>query len=251
MSGQIAKKDIMRNGRPKTETVGFGFEPEGGAYHFVVTIPAEPVDVHAMVTVAEHFAYGESVEEAAARARFTERPNEFVVRPPRPKVELRYALWQAIAEDVRAEFNRRLLGKGQKTSQWRPGDNVVAPYLGKELVLLLWAIEEAQLAEVRNAYENWRGLVPEERWWLYTTINASTGHVSEGRGRGWRKAIRIAFIENPVTDTPGYFNQPVAPSNTARPTPASRNGRGKKKKAETDDTQPTLLNLNEQSEDSN
>ena len=241
----------MRNARPKTETVGFGFEPDGGTYHFVVNIPVENSGTEARVTVAEHFVYGETMEEAAARARFAEIPLEFAVRPPRLKVELRYSHWQVVAEDVRAEFNRRLLGKGQKTSQWKPGENRLAPYLGKELVLLLWAIEEAQLADVRNAYENWRGLAPEERWWLYTTINASTGHVSEGRGRGWRKAIQIAFTENPVTDSHSatYFERSASPAerNGTQPVapPPAKSGRGKKKSAVAD-SQPSLLNFNEE-----
>jgi hypothetical protein len=30
--------------------------------------------------------------------------------------------------------------------------------------------------------------------------NAATGHAITGRGRGWRKAIRFALTENPVSD---------------------------------------------------
>ena len=46
---------------------------------------------------------------------------------------------------------------------------------------------------------NWRGLAPEERWWFYTTINATRhGHTEHGNDRGWRKAIKIAFAENPI-----------------------------------------------------
>src|SRR4051812_13710465 len=114
----------MPTERLKTETIGFGFEPAGGAYHFVVTLP--PGD-EGTVTVAEHFVYGESVEEAAARARFSETPTEHVVRPPRVKVELTVYKWQRVAEEVRAEFNRRLLGRGQKKSAWKAGENPLAP----------------------------------------------------------------------------------------------------------------------------
>ena len=45
---------------------------------------------------------------------------------------------------------------------------------------------------------NWLGLVPEERWWLYTMTNAATGHAVNGRNKGWRKAVRFALTENPV-----------------------------------------------------
>src|SRR5260370_28220126 len=51
---------------------------------------------------------------------------------------------------------------------------------------------------------NWMGLAPEERWWLYTTVNATSGHPEHGRDRGWRKAIKIALAENPSEAfTPG------------------------------------------------
>ncbi|MBU4561769.1 DUF3780 domain-containing protein, partial [bacterium] len=36
--------------------------------------------------------------------------------------------------------------------------------------------------------------------WLYTMTNASTGHALNDRNKGWRKAIRFALTENPVSD---------------------------------------------------
>ncbi|PIP40031.1 MAG: hypothetical protein COX19_06575, partial [Desulfobacterales bacterium CG23_combo_of_CG06-09_8_20_14_all_51_8] len=42
-------------------------------------------------------------------------------------------------------------------------------------------------------------LFPEERWWLYTQTAAATGHGVQDRGKGWRKAVRFALTENPVT----------------------------------------------------
>jgi hypothetical protein len=53
--------------------------------------------------------------------------------------------------------------------------------------------------------ENWLGLKPEERWWLYTMTNAATGHALRGRNRGWRKALRFALTENPVPE--GRYTQ--------------------------------------------
>jgi predicted RNA binding protein YcfA (HicA-like mRNA interferase family) len=49
----------------KQEILGFGFEAAKGSHHFVVTIPRSD---DGTVTVAEHFVYGEKVEDAAARA---------------------------------------------------------------------------------------------------------------------------------------------------------------------------------------
>ena len=53
-----------------------------------------------------------------------------------------------------------------------------------------------------NIISNWLGLEPEERWWLYTTVNATFTKAEIGKDRGWRKAIRIAFSENPVPEMP-------------------------------------------------
>ena len=41
------------------------------------------------------------------------------------------------------------------------------------------------------------GLVPEERWWLYTMTAAQTAHYAK-HNVGWRRAIRYALTENPV-----------------------------------------------------
>lgn len=43
-------------------------------------------------------------------------------------------------------------------------------------------------------------MIREERWWLYTMTNASTGHAVNDRGKGWRKAVRFALTENPISD---------------------------------------------------
>lgn len=71
--------------------------------------------------------------------------------------------------------------------------------LGKA-VRTLEAVEECDPALILFAIRNWLGLVPEERWWLYTMTNAATGHAISGRGKGWRKALRYALTENPVSE---------------------------------------------------
>ena len=73
----------------------------------------------------------------------------------------------------------------------------MARLLGKELVLLAWAIEDAEPILAHAAIQNWRGLSPEERWWLYTMTAAQSGHYGK-RNIGWRKAVRYALTENPV-----------------------------------------------------
>ena len=61
-----------------------------------------------------------------------------------------------------------------KAARFKAGDNPVARLLGKELVLLAWAVEDAEPTLIPNAIQNWRGLAPEERWWLYTMTAAQT-----------------------------------------------------------------------------
>ena len=68
------------------------------------------------------------------------------------------------------------------------------------MLLLAWAIEDADPALIPMAIANWRGLAPKERWWLFTMTNAATGHSLHGKGRGWRKALRFALTENPAAD---------------------------------------------------
>jgi len=70
--------------------------------------------------------------------------------------------------------------------------------LGKEMVLLLWAIEDSDPKLIPVAIKNWQGLSREERWWLFTMTNAVTGQADDKRG--WRKAIRYALTENPIDD---------------------------------------------------
>ncbi len=66
--------------------------------------------------------------------------------------------------------------------------------LGKELLVLLWAIEQDGVSEEETAVaiRNWLGLKPEERWWLYTMTAAATGFAHQA-GMGWRSALRNAL----------------------------------------------------------
>ncbi|MBW9235484.1 DUF3780 domain-containing protein, partial [Leptospira santarosai] len=82
--------------------------------------------------------------------------------------------------------------------RFKIGPNPVERLLGKEMVLLMWAIEDSDPHLIPVALKNWFGLSREERWWLFTMANAITGHADDKRG--WRKAIRYALTENPVDD---------------------------------------------------
>lgn len=178
---------------PKKSTgQGFGFRPEESVHHFLVTIPASNRED---VLISEHFIYDENEASSPPTFALGEMEGKLRVMLARPK-------WNEIADEVRVEFNQRLKKDGLPSGVWKTGANPVSRLLGKELVLLAWAIEEADPALVPAAIKNWLGLVPEERWWLYTMTSAATGHAIQGRNKGWRKAVRYALTENPVTDTP-------------------------------------------------
>ena len=178
---------------PKKSTgQGFGFRPEESVHHFLVTIPASNRED---VLISEHFIYDENEASSPPTFALGEMEGKLRVMLARPK-------WNEIADEVRVEFNQRLKKDGLPSGVWKTGANPVSRLLGKELVLLAWAIEEADPALVPVAVKNWLGLVPEERWWLYTMTSAATGHAIQGRNKGWRKAVRYALTENPVTDVP-------------------------------------------------
>lgn len=108
------------------------------------------------------------------------------------RVVLSRPKWDAIADATRNEFNRRLKSQGLAGGQWVLGDNLLRRDLGKELVLLGWAIEEADPSLIPNAIANWLGLYPEERWWLYTQTAAAPGMGSTiGIGAGARRCALL------------------------------------------------------------
>ena len=163
-------------------TIGFGCPNEADRHHFTVDIPA---DRTAKVAITEHY---------GTRAGIHGNP-EIAER-----CYLSHRAWTAIAEDVRGEFNRRLKEKHLSTGRWRIGENKVERLLGKELLVLAWAIEQADVSAIPKALCNWLGLRPEERWWLCTMTAAATGSPDDV-GIGWRKALQFALTENPVDES--------------------------------------------------
>jgi len=175
----------------KPACLGFGFCPGESSHHFLVTIPASNRED---VLISEHLTWDENKASVPPTFSLGEADGKLRVILPRTK-------WNEIADEVRIEFNKRLKQDGLKSGSWKTGTNPVSRLLGKELALLAWAIEEADPALIPMAVKNWLGLVPEERWWLYTMTSAATGHAITGRSKGWRKAVRYALTENPVTDS--------------------------------------------------
>jgi len=179
--------------KKKQNILGFGYNPDLTDHYFLVTIPASRAK-GAEVIISEHF---EWQKPEKGKEIYTSLNNENA----HIKVILKRFMWDDIAEETKAEFNRRLRTYGIEPGKWKKKGQIhLERTLGKELVLLAWAIEECDPVLISTAVRNWHGLAPEERWWLYTMTNASTGHALNDRNKGWRKAIRFALTENPVSD---------------------------------------------------
>lgn len=173
---------------PKAE--GFGFQPGRSQHHFMVTLPSGKDD---NVFLSEHFHYDDAEARRELHLALGKEDDKLRCVLPLSK-------WEAIAEAIKSEFNERLKSLGLAAGRWAKRQTPVSRLLGKEMILLAWAIEDADPALIPIAIANWRGLAPEERWWLFTMTNAATGHALHGKGRGWRKAVRFALTENPAAD---------------------------------------------------
>lgn len=156
----------------------------------VVTKPKKPIT---------HVGFGCSVEPGTARLTvdipLRRHPDETVyvfedfggareilMRIPQWK-------WDRVAPQVQEELNNRLKRRKQKVSRWKRGPNFVERMLGLELLLLLYAIEDAAPMDLNRVTLNWMNLKPEERWWLGQRAKASDGY------RGWREAVGIALLD--------------------------------------------------------
>ncbi len=172
---------------PKYTTLGFGFQPQLSEHHYLVNVMPDTV------RISEQFEYAEN--EARRDALY-----QIGDADPRLRVILPRAKWDAIKDAVAYEFNPRLKDMGLKLGKFTTGYNMLARLFGKEMLLLAWAIEDAEPGVIPVAIRNWQGLKPEERWWLTTMTNAATGQAIAGKNRGWRKSVRFAMTENPVSD---------------------------------------------------
>jgi len=181
------------------EHIGFGFDPSESKHHFLIIIPKAPAG---RVLIYERFDWAtedENTEKLSGTLSIFDAPDQKIdQRFDRLKCELSRNKWKEVETALRSEFNARLKEYGQKSANWKQGQNAIQRLLGKELTLLCWAIEDCDIKVIPTAIKNWQGLKPEERWWLYTMTNASTGDA--GNKYGWRTAIRYALTENPIND---------------------------------------------------
>lgn len=170
----------------KKNAIGFGFLPDETKHHFLVVTPkVTATNKNPNVVIYEGFDWDDNDE------------NE-MLKGYKPKAEIRIEKWNKIKQALKLEFNNRLKSQNTTVGNWKVGKVPVERMIGKELLLLVWAVEDTDPNVISVAIRNWQGLMPEERWWLFTMTNASTGNV--GDKKGWRKAIKYALSENPIEE---------------------------------------------------
>ncbi|MCC0639042.1 DUF3780 domain-containing protein [Clostridioides sp. ES-W-0017-02] len=171
----------------KTEIIKFGFIPKENEHHFLVVVPTKFQNKN--IKIYERFKW-----------QFDTKKQVIDTTKDRIKAEISKSHWDLIKDVLESEFKNRLKEKKLSYGQanWITGDNPVDSLLGKELLLLVWAIEDCETRAIDTAIKSWKVLDIAERWWLYTMTNAATGGADDRRG--WRKAIKYALSENPVEE---------------------------------------------------
>jgi hypothetical protein len=168
----------------KKKALGFGYLPEESKHHYLIVTPKSPKED---IAVYERFDWDISDEQQITG-----------IIEENLKVTLDRHKWNLIKDPMTSAFNTRLKDKAITVGRFKVGQVPVERLLGKEMVLLMWAIEDSDPQLISTGIKNWLGLSREERWWLFTMANAVTGHADDKRG--WRKAIRYALTENPIED---------------------------------------------------
>ncbi len=187
----MAKSQVHKDGRL---CLGLGFFPEEARHGFLLELPASK-DETAAVMLSEHRSWNVSQGEIDIPA----------LEPADPGLRaiVERFRWNEIASGFWEEASHRLRNAGIAVPRLaKKGRIPLHASLGKELCVLLWAIEDADSGLIPEALRNWEGLAPEERWWLYTMTAAATGQAQQ-RGIGWRKALRFALTENPLVKGEG------------------------------------------------
>lgn len=164
------------------DTHGFGVPSGPMPHQFLVRIPqakGAPVEIW---------------EDFGAAAKDT--AHERLCRAEVPR-----EAWRKVSEGLRGYLNRRLKEKGLKVARFRTGETCVERILGREMMVLAWAIEDATATEAAIAFNRWSSHRPEELWWLFQQIDRDGGEWDSPK-TGWRMAIRHALIrEGDVGET--------------------------------------------------
>lgn len=181
----------------KTKTCfGFGVEPSETQNHFYVVI-FNRQEKKTYVEIYERYKWNTQDADSENQTVFAD--GQVLDKNDILKLRISKKKWDAVAKDITAEFNARLRAEKKPVGKFTSGGTPVERMFGKEMMVLLWAIQDCDPSNIYTAVSNWKGLRPEERWWLYLMTNASTGGIDDNN-RGWRVALRYALCDNPILD---------------------------------------------------
>lgn len=108
--------------------------------------------------------------------------------------EIAAVTWRKISIRVVRELAQGMdeAERRKAAPSFKTGANRLSPLVGRELALLLWALQEQGAEEQREAIvHGWRELAREERWWLYAKAAAP----GQKAGTGWRRGLFHALSE--------------------------------------------------------
>lgn len=186
----------------RKQTYGFGVDPTQSENHFYVWVPSKEKSsplCQSGHTRAVRYINDQHSVQIYERFSWTTEEEQILDVADKLRIDISKHKWGEVKSALTAEFNSRLKNDGLKIGKFASaGGTPVERLFGKEMMVLLWAIEDCDPSLISTAVRNWKGLMPEERWWLYTMTNAATGELKDRKG--WRTALRYALCENPVVE---------------------------------------------------
>lgn len=100
-----------------------------------------------------------------------------------PEFRIDRDIWTVVAPRIEAYLNARLKSANLKASKFRPGENRVERLIGKEVMVLIYALQDAHPDQARKALMGWHDYRPEDLWWISHQIERT------GPDGGWRRSI--------------------------------------------------------------
>jgi len=180
--------------------------------------------VHDFGVVTEHsdcfeFHIADSAYENCRLVAFVQtergpRRTELVAMPPATWRKINTRVVRELAQDM-GDTER----VGKKAPSLKTGINRLSPLVGRELALLLWALQEQGAAEQLEAIlHGWRELAREERWWLYAKAAAH----GQQTGTGWRRALFHALSDPAEVHAALPPAEKKSPKKSGSPRPSTR-----------------------------
>ncbi len=183
-------------------------------------------EVHDFGIVAEHGDSFEFLIDGGAGANCRLVAVVQTERGPRRTelAEIAGATWRKVSARAVRELAQDMNSdevEGKKLPSLKTGTNRLSPLVGRELALLLWALqEEGAMDQLEAILHGWRELAREERWWLYAKAAAH----GQQTGSGWRRALFHALSESAesrAAQPPAEKKSPKRP-NSPHPSANSR-----------------------------